>query len=115
MKKILFISIRLFRLLLFIIFYFKELLLSGVLLARDIIRPKKTFTHGIIRIGIDISSPTALMTMVNLVSMTPGSLIIELTPDHRYLYVHVMYLEDPERFESDLKNKFEKKIKRIFE
>lgn len=115
MKKTINISIRLFRLLLFILFYFKELLLSGVLLARDIIRPKKTFTHGIIRIGIDISSPTALMTLVNMVSMTPGSLIIELTPDHKYIYVHVMYLEDPESFERNIKEKFEKRIKRIFE
>ena len=115
MKKLTDIPLRLIRLLFFIAFYFKELVISSVLLAWDIARPRKTFTHGIVAIDIELKNSTAVMALVNLLSMTPGSLSVYLTPDRKRLYIHAMYLEDPDRFKKKIKNSFENRIKRIFE
>jgi multicomponent Na+:H+ antiporter subunit E len=115
MKKIIHIPLRILRFALFVIFYFKELFMSSLLLARDIIRPRHTFTHGIIAIDIDLKNDTSIITLANLLSMTPGSLTVDLSPDKKRLYIHSMYLEDPEKFKRKVKNSFEKAIKQIFE
>lgn len=115
MKKISSLPLRIFRFILFIGFYFKELFVSSLLLAWDIVRPYKSFRHGIVGIDLDVKSDTAIIALSNLLSMTPGSLSVELTPDRKRLYVHSMYLDDPEAFKLKIKNSFEKKIKQIFE
>jgi multicomponent Na+:H+ antiporter subunit E len=115
MTKISSLPLRIFRFILFIGFYFKELFVSSLLLAWDIVRPRKSFKHGIVGIDLDLKSDTAIIALTNLLSMTPGSLSVELTPDRKRLYVHSMYLDDPEAFKLKIKNSFEKKIKQIFE
>ncbi len=115
MKRSFNILIRIFRFILFSLYYFKELFVASVLLAWDIIRPHKTFSHGIIGVDLDLVNDTAIIAFVNLVSMTPGSLSVELTQDKTKLYIHAMYLDDPDKFRQKIKNKFERKIKMIFE
>jgi multicomponent Na+:H+ antiporter subunit E len=115
MKKLTNIPLRLIRLLFFIAFYFKELVVSSTLLAWDIARPRKTFTHGIVAIDIELKKSSAVIALVNLVSMTPGSLSVYLTPDRKRLFIHAMYLEDPEGFKRKIKSSFERRIKQIFE
>lgn len=115
MKKIKDILIRVFRFAAFVMFYFKELTVSSILLARDILRKDHVFKHGIIGIDIDLKKDTSIIALANLISMTPGSLTVDLTPDKKRLYVHSMYLEDPEKFKRKIKTRFEKAIKQIFE
>jgi multicomponent Na+:H+ antiporter subunit E len=115
MKKVTKMIVRVFRVILFTLFYFKELLLASILLAWDIVRPRKTFSHGIVGVDLDLTNDTAIIALVNLISMTPGSLSVELTQDKKRLYIHAMYLEDPVKFKARIKNKLERKIKQIFE
>jgi multicomponent Na+:H+ antiporter subunit E len=115
MKRVIQIPVRIVRFALFALFYFKELLVSSVLLARDILRSGHTFTHGIIAVDIDLKNDTSIITLANLLAMTPGSLTIDISPDKKRLYIHSMYLENPEKFKRKIKNSFEKAIKQIFE
>ncbi len=99
----------------FLIFYVRELFVSSIMLARDIFRRRQAYNHGIVKIEIELKSDLALLAFINLLSMTPGSLSLDLSPDKRFIYVHTMYLEDVDRFKRDLKIKFEQRIKAIFE
>ncbi len=75
--------VRIFDVLLFVLFYFKELIVSSSILAYDVVRPRKSFKHGIVAVPIDIKSDTALLALINLISMTPGSLVVDLTRDKK--------------------------------
>lgn len=107
--------VRIFDVMQFIVFYIKELIISSSVLAYDVVRPRKSFKHGIVAVPIDIKSDTALLALINLVSMTPGSLVVDLTRDKKTLYVHSMYLDDAEEFKRKLKHDFERRIKKVFE
>ncbi len=106
---------RLFAVLKFIPFYIWEMIVSSLVLAFDILRPKKSFHHGIVAVDIEVQNETALLVLVNLVSMTPGSLVVAISSDRKTLYVHTMYLENPQTFREEFKKDFEKRIKEIFE
>ncbi len=106
---------RIWAFLLFIPFYAYEMLISSAVLAYDILRPQKTFKHGIVAYKLDLKSDTAILAFINLISMTPGSLSVDLSPDRKTLYIHSMYLDDPELFKLKVKQNFEKRIKDVFE
>jgi len=115
MQKLLNLIVRLARLLFFAAYYLKELVLSSLFVAWDIITPKDYMKPGIVEVPVDLKSDTAIIAFVNLISMTPGSLTVDMTPDRKKIYIHVMYLYDREEFIRKTKTQLEKRIQLIFE
>lgn len=115
MRKILNFFIRIVRVLFFAVYYLKELVLSSLFVAWDIITPKNYMRPGIVEVPIDLKSDTAIIALANLISMTPGSLTLDMTPDKKKIYIHVMYLYDKEDFIQKIKTQLEKRIQLILE
>lgn len=113
MSSVLKYPVLLFRLGSFTIFYFKELFFSSFVLARDILWPARQFKHGIVAVDIDIQSDFGILLFSNLLSMTPGTLTIELTPERDRIYIHTMYLDDAEAFRRKVKHDFERRINNL--
>lgn len=106
---------RILRLIGFILFYFKEILAASLFVAWDIVTPKDYMKPGIVEVPVDLKKEIAIIAFANLVSMTPGSLTVDLSSDRKKMYVHVMYLYDKEAFIKRTKEQLEKRIQRIFE
>lgn len=70
---------------------------------------------GIVEVPIDLKNEMAILAFANLVSMTPGSLTVDLSEDRKKMYVHVMYLYDKKEYVHRTKEQLEKRIQRIFE
>ena len=51
-----------------------------------------------------------ILLVANLISLTPGTLSVDLSDDRRTLYVHVMFLDDPERFRQSITAGLEQRI-----
>ncbi len=79
------------RLLFFII---KELVISSFRIAWDILTPTVYARPRIVRIPVGDLHETAITVLANAVSLTPGSLALEVSSDNQILYVHLMYAED---------------------
>lgn len=107
--------VRLFRLILFIFYYLKELVLSSLFVAYDILTPKDLMRPGIVEVPVDLKSETAIIALVNLISMTPGSLTVDMSPDKKKIYIHAMYLYDKEKFIQKIKTELENRIRLIFD
>lgn len=99
----------------FVVYYLKELVIASSILAYDIVRPKSNFKPAIIEVPIDVKSDTAIIALVNLISMTPGSLSVDLSANKKSIFVHAMYVTDKQAFIDELKNNLEKRIKEVFE
>lgn len=107
--------LRFFRLILFILYYLKELVLSSLYVAYDIITPKDLMRPGFVEVPIDLKNETAIIALANLISMTPGSLTVDMSPDKKKIYVHAMYLFDKDKFIRKIKHELEDRIRLIFE
>jgi len=42
--------------------------------------------------------------------MTPGSVSIDVSTDRRVLYLHAMYVEDPEQIRHEIKTQLERRV-----
>lgn len=115
MKMILNFLLRVFRFIIFVLYYLKELIVSSLYVAWDIITPKDLMKPGIVEVPFDLKSETAVIAFANLISMTPGSLTMDMSPDKKKIYIHAMYLHDKQEFIDKMKNELEHKIRQIFD
>ncbi|MDQ0091198.1 multicomponent Na+:H+ antiporter subunit E [Paenibacillus anaericanus] len=97
---------------LFIIFI-HELNISAVMVMKHVLRPKIDVKPGIFKVETDLEGDLEITLLSLLICLTPGSVVMEITPDSKVLYVHGLNM--PESKESVLKSKsvFEKAIKDV--
>ncbi len=94
----------------FALFFLGQMVLSSLRIARDVIAPRPRLRPGILAVPLDAESDGEIAALVTLVTLTPGTLSLDLSDDRRTLYVHAAYLEDPERAKADIKRGFERRI-----
>jgi multicomponent Na+:H+ antiporter subunit E len=107
-------GVRVWKILSLILFFFRELLVSSVRVAIDVLRPSMTMTPAVIAVPLDLEQDAAITLLANLVSLTPGTLSIDVAQDRSCLYVHAMYGEDPEALRRSIKHDFERRIQEVF-
>ncbi len=91
-----------------------ELVRANLRVAFDVVTPTHYMHPGVVAIPLDVQSPAEITLLSNIITLTPGSLTIDLSPDRRVLYVHGMYVRDPEGFRRAIKDNFERRIRELF-
>jgi multicomponent Na+:H+ antiporter subunit E len=95
-------------------FYLKELILSNITMAADVLRPKMTMRPAVVAIPLErqTNSDVELTLLANLISLTPGTLSIDFSADRSILYVHTMDIPggDLDAFRAKLKHDFERRV-----
>jgi len=97
----------------FVFYFIYELILANIKVTVDILTPKHRMTPAIIAVPLTIDKNFEITLLANLITLTPGTLSLDLSSDKKILYVHSMYVDDPEKFRDSIKNGFEKKIMEI--
>jgi multicomponent Na+:H+ antiporter subunit E len=87
-----------------------ELLVSSLQVAWDVLTPMHRSRPGIVAVPIDAKTDFEITTLANLVSLTPGTLSLDLSSDHKTLYVHAMFVDDPETIRRDIKQGMERRV-----
>jgi multicomponent Na+:H+ antiporter subunit E len=86
----------------FLPYYLREMTLSNLRIARDVFRSNPKFEPGFIRLDLNGYGPFQRWAAASLISMTPGTLSVDLSDKFNVLCVHALYLKDPERMRADL-------------
>lgn len=94
----------------FIFFFLYELLKANLQVAFDVVTPRFYMKPGIIKIPLSVKTDLEITLLANLISLTPGSLSLDVSDDKSVLYVHAMYIYDRDKYIEHIKAGFEKKI-----
>ena len=92
-----------------------ELIVSSIKVAWDVITPRHRAKPGILAVPLDVRSDAAVTVLANLVSLTPGSLSLDVSEDRSTLFVHVMFIENLESVRAEIKEKIERRVKEALE
>lgn len=107
--------LRLGRVLSLVLLFFKELALSAWKVAVMVTRPKLDVQPGIFAYPMTVTTDFEITLLANLITLTPGTLSVDVSPDRKVLYVHAIDCSDIETAKNDIKNGFEKKIMEAFQ
>jgi multicomponent Na+:H+ antiporter subunit E len=107
--------VRYFWLVVFLVVFIWECLKANLEVAYRVLHPKMPIKPGIVKVKLGLKSDMAKTMLANSITMTPGTLSVDLVDD--ILYVHWIYVSssDPEIYGHIVAGRFEKYIKRIFD
>ena len=94
----------------FVVYYLWELLKSNAIIAYDVLTPTHHMKPGVIGIPLEAKTDLEITVLANLITMTPGTLSLDVSPDRKTLYVHAMYINDPEALRYDIKENLERRV-----
>ncbi len=107
-------GIRIWKITLLGLFFMRELAVASVRVAIDVLRPTLKMTPAVVAVPLELTSDVQVTLLANLVSLTPGTLSIDVSDDRSVLYVHAMYGADPEALRRSIKHDFERRIQEVF-
>lgn len=79
----------------------------------DVIIPHLLAKPAIIRVPLDCINDVQITWLSNVISLTPGTLVVDISPQKDFLYMHVMYLDDKEQLIRKIKERYERRIMEI--
>ena len=85
-----------------------ELVVSSIDVLWDIVTPRHRAVPAIIDVPLDVRSDTGILLVTNLISLTPGTLSLDVSPDRRTLRIHAMFAEDPDAVVRMIKTRMER-------
>jgi multicomponent Na+:H+ antiporter subunit E len=99
----------------FSVFFLVELVLANLRVARDVLSPRPPITPGVVGIPLDLEGDVPIVLYAVLLTLAPGTLALDVSEDRKTLYVHGMWLGDPEVFRREQKENFERRVKELVE
>ncbi len=100
------------RLVRFALWFLWELLQANVLVAIEVVTPRHRMRPGIVAVPTRCSSMLETTLLANLISLTPGTLTLDLSEDHSILYVHALHLKTPDALRTSIR-RFEDELFRV--
>jgi multicomponent Na+:H+ antiporter subunit E len=91
-----------------------ELVLSSVRVAIMVLNPKMNLKPGIFAYPLKVDRDFEITLLANLITLTPGTLSVDVSDDRRTLYIHTVDCTDPEGLRQDIADGFERKILEAF-
>lgn len=98
-----------------VVMFHYELIVSSLAVVWDVVTPTQLSRPGIIEMPLDVKSDTGILLVTNLISLTPGTLSLDVSEDKKTLLVHAMFADDPDAVVAQLKNTMEKWVREALE
>lgn len=103
---------RLLAVILLVLIFISETLQSAIVVIKHIIHPKLDIEPGIFKYTTILESDWEVTILALLLTLTPGSVVMEVTPEGNVFYVHAM---DINRYQGDLEKSLKRFEKAIME
>lgn len=94
----------------FILYFLWQLVVANLRLARHVLTPREKITPGVVAVPLDARTDAEIVMLANLITLTPGTLSLDVSTDRRILYIHGVDLADPEGFRREIKDGLERRL-----
>jgi multicomponent Na+:H+ antiporter subunit E len=94
----------------FAAFFAVEVVVSALRVAQEVLRPRPRMRPAIVGVPLDVRTDGQIALLAILITLTPGTLALDVSPDRRTLLVHAMFADDLGRVRREIKHGFERRI-----
>ena len=100
----------------FILVVLWDIVVANVSVAKIILfKRNKDMRPTWITVPLDLRSPEAITVLAGTITMTPGTVSADVAADGRSLLVHCLDAADPDAVRDDIKQRYERRLREIFE
>lgn len=105
--------VRLRRLASFAAFFLWELLKANLRVAHDVLTPRHRMRPGVVAVPLETLSDLQLLALTTLITLTPGTLSLDVSSGRGTLYIHAMYIDDLEQFRRAIREGYERRVREV--
>lgn len=99
----------------FTLFYIKEVVIANVRVAREVLSLRPSLRPGIIGLPVDGYTDRQIWALASLLTMTPGTISLEVDEAKRILYLHTLYTEpSADELRALIKRDYERPVRILF-
>jgi multicomponent K+:H+ antiporter subunit E len=93
-----------------------DIVKSNFIVARIVLfMPKDSIQPAWVTVPLDLQTPEAITVLAGTITMTPGTLTADMSSCGRSLLIHCLHAPDPAAVRDEIKERYEARLKRIFE
>jgi multicomponent Na+:H+ antiporter subunit E len=92
------------------LFFIWELILANLRVAYDVVTPRHHMRPGVIGVPLAAHTDLEITVLSSMISLTPGTLSLDVSADRKTLYIHAMYIDDVEAVRRKIKDGFERRV-----
>lgn len=96
------------------VYFLKELVKSCLLVARDCIALRPALHPAVVKLPLGPKSDLEIFILANLITLTPGTLTLDVADDKSHLVIHSIYAEDADALIADLQSGMEHRVREVF-
>ena len=87
-----------------------QIFISSLQVSLAVLFPGRRVKPGVVAIPLALHTDWGIALLANSITLTPGTLTLDVSNDKKFLFVHCLALENPEGFKKEIKRLFERKI-----
>lgn len=96
-------------------YFLWDLFRANIRIAITILSPRMRLRPAVVAVPVILTSESAVILLANILTLTPGTLTLDVSSDRKMLFVHTVYLTDAERFRKEVLEGYQKRLKELFE
>jgi multicomponent Na+:H+ antiporter subunit E len=93
--------------------FVRELVLGAVNVAWLVLQPKLVLRPGIVAYPLTVTSDLQITLLANMITLTPGTLSLDVSDDRRWLYIHAIDIASRDETIGAIAAGFETRILRV--
>ena len=97
-----------------LLLFLGELAKSAWAVAVAVMSPKMDVKPGVFAFPLTVDRDFEITLLANLITLTPGTLSVDVSDDRKILYVHALDCSDPEAIRRSIADGFERRIMEAF-
>lgn len=91
-------------------FFVKEVVVSNLRVAYFVVAPLSKLNAGVIAVPLEDMTDAELTILANMITLTPGTLSLDISDDRRTLYIHTMFIGEPEQFRRTIREEYARRV-----
>jgi len=92
-----------------------DIVVANLAVARAVLSPSLPIRPRFLHVPLDVREPKAAALLAGMVTLTPGTVSVDLALDVRVLTVHALLVDDENATVAEIKSRYEARIREIFQ
>jgi multicomponent K+:H+ antiporter subunit E len=92
----------------------RDIVTANIQVARQVLGPLSRIRPGFVEVPLDVQDPFVATILAGIVTLTPGTVSIDIDMDRRILHVHALDIPDPAALIAEIKSRYETPLKDMF-
>lgn len=99
----------------FAAFFIWEMVVSGLRVSYRVLSPRLNVQPAVIAVPLDVKTNREITLLANLITLTPGSLSLDVSSNRQVIYVHAFNVDDVDEYRREIKEGFERRLQEMMQ